>query len=139
MSDERQEARDKQQNPGSRKGYGYRDLVVCQKGLELAKYIYGITQRFPSEEKFGLTSQMRRAAVSIPSNIAEGQARHTTKEFVQFISHAEGSLAELDTQLRLGLELGFCSNGETAHIVARMEEIRRMLNSLRRKLTAKEE
>jgi len=77
---------------------------------------------------------MRRAAVSVPSNIAEGQARHTTKEFIQFVSHAEGSVAELDTQLRLGVELGYCKNGETAEIGALIEEMRRMLNGLRRNL-----
>ncbi|MGH9397941.1 MAG: four helix bundle protein [Terriglobia bacterium] len=119
-------------------GYGYRDLVVWQKGIELAKLIYSITRKLPSEERFGLISQMRRAAVSIPSNVAEGQARHTTGEFIQFVSHAEGSLAELDTQLRLRMELGYCSNGETVCIFALMEEMRKMLNSLRRNLSAKE-
>lgn len=83
------------------KPQNYKDLVVWQKGTALAKIIYALTQSFPSTEKFGLVAQMRRAAVSIPSNIAEGQARHTTGEFVQFISHAEGSVAELDTQLIL--------------------------------------
>jgi four helix bundle protein len=85
----------------------YKDLHVWQKGMELAKQIYLLTSRFPSEEKFGLTSQMRRAAVSIPSNIAEGQARNTTGEYIQFLSHSEGSAAELDTQLRLSVELGY--------------------------------
>src|SRR5919109_4175455 len=86
----------------------YKDLIVWQKGMALAKLIYQLTKKFPSEEKFGLIAQMRRAAVSILSNIAEGQARHTTGEFIQFISHAEGSLAELDTQLILSVELEFC-------------------------------
>jgi len=87
----------------------YKDLHVWQKGMQLAKGIYLLTSRFPSAEKFGLVSQMCRAAVSIPSNIAEGQARNTTGEFIQFISHAEGSAAEIDTQLRLGIELGYCT------------------------------
>lgn len=87
----------------------YKDLHVWQKGMQLAKEIYLLTGKLPSEEKFGLISQMRRAAVSIPSNIAEGQARNTTGEFVQFISHAEGSAAEVDIQLRLSIELGYCS------------------------------
>ncbi|MDE3179489.1 MAG: four helix bundle protein [Acidobacteriota bacterium] len=69
------------------------DLVVCQKGIELAKLIYAITRQLRSEERFGLISQMRRALASIPSNVAEGQARRTTGEFIQFVSHAEGSLA----------------------------------------------
>jgi len=85
----------------------YKDLHVWQKAMRLAKEIYLLTGKFPSEEKFGLVSQMRRAAVSIPSNIAEGQARNTTGEFLQYISHAEGSAAEVDTQLRLSLELGY--------------------------------
>ena len=71
--------------------------AVWQKGMELAKQVYLLTNRFPSEEKFGLVIQMRRAAVSVPSNIAEGQSRNTTGEFIQFLSHAEGSAAELDT------------------------------------------
>lgn len=127
-----------EQGSASGRGYGYRGLVVWQKGIDLAKRIYGLTGSFPSEEKFGLVSQMRRAAVSIPSNIAEGQARHTTREFIQFISHAEGSLAELDTQLRLGIELSYCSNCATEEVSALMEEIRKMLNGLRRNLAAKQ-
>lgn len=71
----------------------FKDLLVWQRGMVLAKLIYEITRTFPSDERFGLVAQMRRVAVSIPSNVAEGQARHTTGESVQFISHAEGSLA----------------------------------------------
>ncbi len=77
---------------------------------------------------------MRRAAISIPSNIAEGQARHTTGEFVQFISHAEGSAAELDTQLILAVELKFCAKESALSGYEMIGEIRRMLNALRRKL-----
>ena len=115
----------------------YKDLVVWQKGIALAKLVYRVTRKFPSEEKFGLIAQMRRAAVSIPSNIAEGQARHTTGEFIQFISHAEGSLAELDTQLILSLELEFCRDGLADPAFELIEELRRMLNALRRKLAAR--
>jgi len=79
----------------------YKELLVWQKGMALAKLVYRLTVRFPREEKFGLTSQIRRASVSVPSNIAEGQARQSTKEFLQFLSHAEGSLAELETQVLL--------------------------------------
>jgi four helix bundle protein len=86
---------------------GYRDLVVWQKGIALAREVYRITESFPKNEQFGLISQMRRAAVSIPSNVAEGQARHTTQEFIRFISHAEGSVAELDTQFVLATEMAF--------------------------------
>lgn len=116
----------------------YKDLIVWQKGIALAKLIYQLTKKFPSEEKFGLVAQMRRAAVSIPSNIAEGQARHTTGEFIQFISHAEGSVAELDTQLILGIELKFCSRTAAEPAFTLLDESRRMLNSLRRRLTARQ-
>lgn len=116
----------------------YKDLVVWQKGIALAKVVYQLTKNFPSEEKFGLVAQMRRAAVSVPSNIAEGQARHTTGEFIQFISHAEGSIAELDTQLILSIELKFCSGTVSVPAFTLLGEIRRMLNALRRKLAARQ-
>src|SRR5205809_4088345 len=118
----------------NKKPQSYRDLVVWQKGIQTAKLIYKLTRSFPGEEKFGITSQMRRAAISIPSNIAEGQARHTTKEFIQFISHAEGSAAELETQLILSIELTFANSAETRKIFALLDEVRRMMNGLRRKL-----
>jgi len=115
----------------------YKDLVVWQKGVALAKLIYQLTNNFPGDEKFGLIAQMRRAAVSIPSNIAEGQARHKTGEFIQFISHAEGSLAELDTQLILSVELRF-ARAENADVASELvSEVRRMLNVLRRKLATR--
>jgi four helix bundle protein len=116
----------------------YKDLLVWQKGIALVKRIYQLTQTFPDAEKFGLVSQMRRAAVSIPSNIAEGQARHTRKEFIQFISHSEGSVAELETQVILGLELGYCTQGDTQEITELTTELSKMLDSLRRKLDVME-
>src|SRR5881409_967472 len=82
----------------------YKDLFVWQKSMALVKDIYRLTRIFPQDERFGLLSQLRRAAVSVPSNIAEGQPRHTSGEFVQFVSHAEGSLAELETQLLIAVE-----------------------------------
>ena len=112
----------------------YEDLIVWQKAIRLVKRIYELTGRFPAEEKFRLVSQMRRAAGSIPSNIAEGQARRTTNEFVQFISHAEGSTAELRTQLIIAIELGYCSKAEARDAFMLMSEVRKMLNALRRKL-----
>ncbi len=120
------------------KPQNYKDLVVWQKGIALAKIIYRLTQSFPSAEKFGLVAQMRRAAVSVPSNLAEGQARHTTGEFVHFISHAEGSVAELDTQLILSCELRFSDQASLASAFELIGELRRMLNVLRRKLVARE-
>ena len=114
----------------------YKDLIVWQKAIDLAKIIYQLTKAFPAEEKFGLVSQMRRAAVSIPSNIAEGQARRTTGEFIQFISHAEGSTAELETQLILAVEFNFCAKKSGLPAYDMIDEIRRMLNALRRKLAS---
>jgi four helix bundle protein len=113
----------------------YKDLIVWQKGIELAKRIYSLTRKFPREEKFGLTSQMRRAAVSIPSNVAERQARRTTPEFIQFVSHAEGSAAELDTQIILAVALEFCPKKDALPMYELNDEVRRMLNALRRKLS----
>jgi len=112
----------------------YRDLIVWQKSLRLAQTVYRLTASFPHEERFGLDSQLRRAAVSIPSNIAEGQARHTSGDFIQFISNAEGSAAELDTQLTLSIELGMSTAEQTREIIQLLEEVRRMLNALRRSL-----
>lgn len=123
--------------PSNARPKSYRDLVVWQKGIELTKRIYELTKKFPTEERFGLISQLRRAAVSIPSNLAEDQARRTTGEFLQFISHAEGSVAEVDTQLFLAIELGFIADSEAAHCFNLVVDLRRMLNGLRRKLDTK--
>jgi four helix bundle protein len=120
------------------KTQSYKDLVVWQKGITLAKIVYRLARNLPSEEKFGLVAQMRRSAISIPSNVAEGQARHTTGEFVQFISHAEGSVAELDTQLVLSKELGFLESSSAAAAFELVDELRRMLNVLRRKLASRQ-
>jgi four helix bundle protein len=116
----------------------YKDLVVWQKGIAVAKLVYALTRTFPSAEKFGFVAQMRRAAVSVPSNIAEGQARHTTGGFIQFISHAEGSVAELDTPLILSIELKFCSSGTAEPAFVLIAELRRMLNALRRTLAVRQ-
>jgi four helix bundle protein len=113
---------------------GFKDLLVWRKGIQLVKEIYKLTNSFPADEKFGLISQMRRAAVSIPSNIAEGQARKTTGEFIQFLSHAEGSLAELDTHLVLAVELGYSNTSQVASATDLVSELKRMLNGLRRTL-----
>ncbi len=115
----------------------YKNLIVWQKSILVVKSIYQLSQKFPSEEKFGLVSQMRRAAVSIPSNIAEGQARRTTGDYIRFVSIAEGSLAELETQLIIAIELNFCTKSETEVCFGLMLEIRKMLNALRRSLLNK--
>jgi four helix bundle protein len=112
----------------------YRDLFVWQKGMALAKQVYSLTHSFPFDERFGLVAQMRRAAVAVPSNIAEGQARHGKREFVHFLSHAEGSLAELDTQLALAIELGYRRDINVSESIVLVGELQRMLASLRRKI-----
>ena len=114
----------------------YKDLLVWQKGMVLAKLVYRLSVRFPMEEKFGLISQIRRASVSIPPNIAEGQARQGTKEFLQFLSHADGSLAELETQVLLSVELGFVCEEDVKEILEKIDELQRMLAGLKRKLAA---
>ena len=130
ISDERKATKDTKP-----KARSYKDLLVWQKGMTLAKQIYGITRQLPNEEKFGLVSQMRRAAVSIPSIIAEGQARHSTKEFIHFISHAEGSVAELETQLILAVDLDYCVQPQTEEAFRLIGDLRNMLNALRRTLS----
>ena len=120
---------------GSSRPRDYHDLLVWKKGMTLAKQIYQITESFPDMEKFGVVTQMRRAAVSVPSNIAEGQAHNTTGEFIQFLSHAVGSVSELDTQLILGVELGYCSPAKAQAASDLILELRKMLTALRRKLS----
>jgi four helix bundle protein len=102
--------------------------------MDLTDMIYDLTTNFPSTEKFGLATQMRRAAVSVPSNIAEGQARHSTKEFLQFLSHASGSLAELDTQLLLTIRRKYVTEAQAKSAFALIGEIQRMIAAMRRKL-----
>jgi four helix bundle protein len=114
----------------------YQDLIVWQKSMFLAKEIYGITKSFPDEEKFGLASQTQRAAVSIPSNIAEGWGRGYSQNFVQFLNIASGSLAELETQIILARDLGYIKeNNEVLDLCA---EISKMLYSLKRNIKSKQ-
>ena len=112
----------------------YQDLIVWQKSLDLAEMVYRATEGFPRSELFGLASQMRRAAVSIPSNIAEGQSRNSTGEFVQFLGIARGSLAELETQRQLGARLGYLNPNQAETMGAMCTEISKMLTALRRSL-----
>jgi four helix bundle protein len=119
---------------GREKAKHYKELLVWQKGILLAKGVYGLTAGFPTDERFGLVSQMRRAAVSVPSNIAEGQARHGTREFLQFLSHASGSLAELETQVLLSLEMSYCLQNDVGSIVGLIEKLQKMIAALRRTL-----
>jgi len=102
----------------------FRELTVWQKSMKLAKMVYEICKKLPSEEKFGLAGQMQRCAVSIPSNIAEGNKRATAKDYVQFIRIASGSAAELETQLLLARDIYGLHVGETLGL---LEEIQKML------------
>ena len=108
----------------------YRDLLVWQKAVDLVALVYEQTKLFPREEMFGLTSQMRRAAVSVPSNIAEGQGRSSRGEFQQFLGHARGSLLELETQIEIAARLTFLRREQADDLLERSEEVNRMLNGL---------
>ncbi len=112
----------------------YQDLDVWKKGLAIAKFMYQATANFPVDERFGLTNQMRRAAVSIPSNIAEGHARLSTAEFQRFISIAMGSIAELETQILLSADLGFLTEAITQEALRQLDEIGKMARGLHRSL-----
>lgn len=115
----------------------YRELIVWQKAMDLVEEIYRTTRAFPKEETYGLTIQLRRAAVSIPSNIAEGQGRHTTGDFVRFLAIANGSLRELETQVAIGGRLNYIGTNEEAAIVESAAEVGRLLNGLVRSLKNK--
>ncbi|HPJ98763.1 MAG TPA: four helix bundle protein [Candidatus Hydrogenedentes bacterium] len=112
----------------------YRDLKVWQESMTLAEEVYQATAAFPKEELYGLTSQMRRAAVSIPSNIAEGWGRGSTPDYVRFLRIARGSLKELETQATLSARLGLMTREPEQAIGVRVESIGRMLVALERSL-----
>lgn len=113
----------------------YKDLIIWQKSLTLATTIYELTSRFPSDEKFGLITQMRRCAISVPSNIAEGGGRNSEKEFGRFLSIAYGSLCELETQLLIALNLNIINSEVSDRISKDIEELQKMIYSLIRKLS----
>ena len=112
----------------------YRDLIAWQKAIDLVTEVYACTQTFPREETYGLVSQLRRAAVSVPSNIAEGHARQSTGEFRQFLGHALGSLVEIETQILISQRLGFVGEEKSVDLLGRTAEIGRVLNGLLRSL-----
>ncbi len=114
----------------------YRELKVWQLGMQLAKDAYLLTQRFPKHEVYGLGSQLQRAAVSVPANLAEGHAKDSTKDFLRHISIAQGSLAETETHLLLAESLNYLQSNCVAPILEKCAEERRMLSGLRRKLKA---
>ena len=110
---------------------GHRDLIAWQKAMELVTEIYRVTHTFPKEELYGLTSQLRRAAVSVPSNLAEGHGRNSRKEFHQFVGQARGSLVEVETQLEIALNLGYLGTQPANKLLERASEVARLINGLR--------
>jgi four helix bundle protein len=110
----------------------HRDLIVWQKAMDLVVTVYRATESFPKSETYGLTSQIRRAVTSVPANIAEGQGRRLTKEFVYFLANARGSLWELDTHLETSMRLGFLSSNLHEDLQGQLDEVGRMLNGLMR-------
>jgi four helix bundle protein len=108
----------------------YRNLIAWQKAKRLALDVYRCTRKFPRDEIYGLTSQMRRAAVSVPSNIAEGKGRYSQKGFVQFLYHARGSLLELETQLSIARDLDYIDLPVFERLESETEELGRILNGL---------
>jgi four helix bundle protein len=108
----------------------YRELIVWQKAVDLVEEIYRVTASFPKEELYVLTSQMRRAAVSVPSNIAEGQARTSTADFLHFLSIARGSLKELETQIIIVRRLGYIDERAEDQLIRSTEEVSRLTSGL---------
>lgn len=115
----------------------FKDLIVWQKSMELVTKIYECTTSFPKEEMYGLTTQVRRAAVSVPSNIAEGSSRSSTKEFIRFLNIANGSLMELETQIMIAETLNMLTTDKGGELVKRAEEISRMIKALKKSLLAR--
>ncbi|PIG92073.1 four helix bundle protein [Gloeocapsopsis sp. IPPAS B-1203] len=115
----------------------YQDLKVWQFSMNLAEKVYHLTYQFPKQETYGLSSQIQRAAVSVPSNIAEGHTRDSTKEYLQFLSVALGSLAELETQLILAERLSYLDIQDLQTVLSKTDEISRMIRGLQKALKAK--
>lgn len=112
----------------------YRELIAWQKGVALVTDVYRWTANLPRTELYGLISQIRRAAASVPANIAEGQGRMSRGEFKQFLGHARGSLYELETHILVSINLGYFSEKEGCEFVARIHEVGRLLNGLLKSL-----
>lgn len=113
----------------------YKDLLVWQKSMDLVCEVYRLVKFLPKEELYALSSQMRRSSVSIPSNIAEGQQRHSTKEFVNYLSIAKGSNAELYTQLLICVRLNYLEEAEVKNAMRYSDEIGKMINAIIDKLS----
>ena len=114
----------------------YRELIVWQKAMDLAEEVYRIVKYFPKEEQYALSDQLRRAAVSVPSNIAEGYGRKAAKEYGRFLNIARGSNNEVETQLLLSVRLGYSTAEGIENAMQMCDEIGKMLNAITKKLTA---
>lgn len=112
----------------------HRDLIAWKKAIKLVVTCYRFTRNFPDDERFGLTQQLRRCAVSVPANIAEGKGRGTPKEFARFLGIASGSLSEVDTHLVIARELGYITNEELREVGEVVEEVGRIITGLRKSL-----
>jgi len=110
----------------------HRDLIVWQKAMNLVEAVYAATASFPREETYALTSQIRRAVVSVPANIAEGQGRRLAKEYLYFLANARGSLLELDTHLEIALRVHYLAKDKYAGLKDQLDEVARILNGLMR-------
>ena len=115
----------------------YKDLILWQKGMDLAERVYLLSAEFPKSEIYGLTSQIRRAVISIPSNIAEGHGRYSDKEFTYFLSVANGSLKEVETQLHLSLRLKYINETQFSPVFTLCCDVARLLNALRKKILSR--
>src|SRR5262245_12233664 len=115
----------------------HENLDLWKKAIEFVVAIYKVTETFPKDEKFGLTSQLRRAAVSIVANISEGAARRTTKEFRQFLSHSQGSASEVDTELVISFRLNYIDAGDFRRLTGDLDHIGRMITKLSQRLAVR--
>jgi four helix bundle protein len=111
-------------------GQSYRDLIARQKAMQLVLDIYTATRPFPKDETFGLPAQVRRAAVAIPVNIAEGQPRYSTNEFYHYLGRARGAPMEVETELMLARDLGYISEGETSRLLGKTAEVSKIVSGL---------
>ena len=126
--------------PVTREGHkvrDYRDLTVCQRAMDLSVECYSVSKHFPKVETYGMTSQMRRAALSIPSNIAEGNGRSTLGDYLRHLSVANGSLMELETHIQLARRFGYLSGPQESHLLRISLEIGKMLGRLMASLRAR--
>ena len=122
---------------GVTKVRSHRDLLVWQKAMDLVDMVYDLAEHFPDREGYGLTSQITRAAVSVPANIAEGQARSTSRDFANFLAIARGSLMETDTLLTVAVRRGYVPEPAAGSTYSLITEVSKMLTSLRRQIAAK--